>query len=219
MSYRVARQKDRFKVDAEWNKKPWNEIAPALIGRHMGTKPAHIPRTEVKLAYDNEAVYAIFRVEDRNIRAAAKKHQDCVCTDSCVEFFFAPDTDVSAGYFNLEMNCGGTMLFHFQLVPRQNQVPLSAKDLALIETAHSMPKIVDPEIPGPEVWTVEYRMPFAILEKYRPVRKPAPGVVWMANFFKCADLTSQPHWLTWARVDRPKPDFHVPACFDRLEFA
>ena len=82
-----------------------------------------------------------------------------------------------------------------------------------------MPKIVDPEIAKPTTWTVEYRIPLDLLAKYYPKAvKPAPGVTWRANFYKCGDDTSHPHWLSWSCVDRPKPDFHAPTSFGTLVF-
>lgn len=32
------------------------------------------------------------------------------------------------------------------------------------------------------------------------------------------DNTSHPHWLTWAPVHSPRPDFHTPRSFGTLEF-
>lgn len=205
--------------DGKWEKEPWLGMRPLTVDRFMGSRPDHLPRVAAKLGYDDSHVYVIFRVEDRYVRAVAEKHQDAVCSDSCVEFFFAPGPDIETGYFNLEMNCGGVMLFHYQRVPRKDQAPLPPERLSEIAVAHSLPVRVDPEIMEPTVWTVEYRMPLEILDAYRCVTRPAPGVEWRANFFKCADLTSHPHWLTWAPVNRPRPDFHVPEDFGVLRFA
>ncbi len=216
--YKVARLTKAPVIDAKWDKLPWTGIAPGQVARHMGPAPAHAPRTEFKAAYDDAALFLIFRVEDRFVRAVAGAHQDPVCRDSCVEFFFSPGTDVDGGYFNLEMNCGGTMLFHFQRVPRKDPQPMPESACRRVSIAHSMPARVDPELPGPVTWVVEYRLPLEVLAGYREVAKPAPGVEWRANFYKCADDTSHPHWLTWAPVSRPKPDFHVPDSFGVLEF-
>jgi hypothetical protein len=221
MSYRyeVARVAEPIQIDANWDKPAWRGIKPLEVSLYMGEKPAHQPKVQAKLAYDAENVYAIFRVEDQYVRAVAPKHQGAVCRDSCVEFFFAPGMDVSKGYFNLEMNCGGTMLLNFQTIPRKNMVPLTEEELASIEVAATQPRIVDPEIAEPTIWTVEYRLPVRIMDKYLPsAAKPAPGVQWRANFFKCADATSHPHWLTWAKVNRPRPDFHVPEDFGVIVF-
>jgi hypothetical protein len=141
-----------------------------------------------------------------------------VCTDSTVELFFVPGEDPEKGYFNLETNCGGTFLFRFQTIPRKNAVCVSPEHCASIKIAASMPRIVEPETAEPTTWTLEYRMPLAFLGKYRDVVRPGPGVVWRANVYKCADRTSHPHWLTWSKVDLPKPDFHVPRFFGAFRF-
>jgi hypothetical protein len=218
MRYQVHKLKTAPAIDAAWDRPPWPDVTALKVDQHMGERPAHFPAVLVRLAYDADAVNVMFRVEDRYVRAAAEQHQDPVCADSCVEFFFVPGEDVSAGYFNLEMNCGGIMLFHFQRQPRKNPVPVAAGDLARIQVAHSLPMRVDPERTESVTWTVAYRLPFALLAGYRPAERPAPGTIWRANFYKCADQTSHPHWLTWAPVRRARPDFHVPEDFGVLEF-
>jgi len=218
MHYAIKRCADDVVVDGVWEKPLWQSVEPLTLAHYMGEAPGHRPVVRAKLVYDDVGVVVIFRVEDRYVRAVARNHQDIVCTDSCVEFFFTPGSDPANGYFNLEMNCGGTMWFRHQLIPRQGQ-PIGAHDLQRIGVAHSMPKIVDPEITEPVTWTVEYRLPFEILAAHDPAAvRPAPRVQWRANFYKCADHTSHPHWLTWARVDRPQPDFHVPESFGTLAF-
>jgi hypothetical protein len=204
--------------DAVWDSSPWNNIPSEPIKNYMGMKPHHFPKAEVKIAYNDAAIYVMFRVEDKYVRAVAEEHQDNVWEDSCVEFFFTPDPEVSIGYFNLEMNCGGTMLFHFQPGAGRERVVLPKSECGRIKTAHSLPRIVDPEIELPVTWTVEYRIPIDLLEKYCRVTTPAPYVTWRVNFYKCADKTSRPHWLTWAPVNSPKPNFHLPRSFGILEF-
>ncbi len=219
MTYRVKRLNAPLTIDANWNKPAWKNVPTVELTRYMGDKPDHFPKTCAKVMYDDQALYVIFRVEDRYVRAVAKKHDDQVCRDSCAEFFFVPGTDITKGYFNLEMNCGGTMLFHFQMVPRKDSIALAAEDLKRIQVAHTLPPRVETEIAQPTTWVVEYRLPLDILPKYRKdIAKPGPGVTWRANFFKCADNTSHPHWLTWSKVERPRPDFHVPEYFGTLQF-
>ena len=220
MKYTIIRAADLLDVAAKWNDPAWSGVRPITIGNHMGEKPKHFPRVMVKLVYDVDSVFVIFHVEDQYVLATAEKHQDAVCIDSCVEFFFTPGEDVSVGYFNLEMNCGGTMLMHFQRIPRKDSRPLNLADIRQIELRHELPRIVEPEISEPTTWTVAYRIPFAIVEKYFPgkFQKPAAGVKWRANFYKCADKSSHPHWLTWAPVGQEQPDFHRPKDFGVLEF-
>lgn len=218
LSYGVPRLTGPIAIDGNWDKPAWKTIAPLVINQHMGKEPEHRPGVQAKLAYDDSALYVIYRVEDRYVRAVAQKYQDGVCKDSCAEFFFTPGTDLGLSYFNIEVNCGGTMLFWWH--PEDGEgVPVSEADAAKFDIAHSMPKIVEPEITEPTVWTLEYRMPFTVVETYCPeATKPAAGVTWKANLYKCGDATSHPHWLTWSYVDNPTPKFHMPQDFGTLRF-
>ncbi len=217
-TYQVHRITEAPEINAVWDKPPWSGIKPLQLQNYMGDRPEHFPFTQAKVAYDNAAVYIIFRVEDRYVKAVTRKNHGPVFTDSCVEFFFSPADNSQKGYFNLEMNCGGTMLFHHQLAPGIKRDSVSEGDIAQIEVAHSLPKIVDPEIEEDTTWIVEYRIPFSVISHYQTFPQPGTGTIWRANFYKCADKTSHPHWLTWAPIDQPRPDFHQPGYFGTLEF-
>lgn len=217
-AYQTPKMAPPFQPDGDWNKPQWQRVLPGELKNFMGERPRHFPKTQFKIGYDDESIYVIFRVEDRYVRAAVKQaFQGDVYRDSCVEFFFTPNSTPDTGYFNLEMNCGGALLLHWQTKPRQGR-EISTADCARIAVFHSMPRIVTPEIAEPTTWTVEYRLPISILKNYAQVTTPAPGASWFANFYKCADDTSHPHWLTWAPVELPEPDFHQPDWFGILEF-
>ncbi len=218
MKYNVDKLKTAPLINAEWNKAPWNSIKALDLNQYMGERPSHFPSSQAKVAFDDDAIYVIFRVEDQYVKAVHHNNQDPVYKDSCVEFFFSPGKSIQEGYFNLEMNCGGTMLFHHQVIPRSGGVSISEAHIAQIEVAHSLPKIVDPEVNEKTVWVVEYKIPFSILKDYHEFSSPEEGTIWRANFYKCADETSHPHWITWAPVDNPTPDFHLPAYFGELIF-
>lgn len=205
-------------IGGDWSEAPWREIPSEVLCNYMGAKPDHFPRTEVKIAYDDRAIHVMFRVEDRYVRAIAREHQESVCGDSCVEFFFTPGPDVSRGYFNFEMNCGGTILFHFHPGLENRAIEIPKDDCGKIAKVHSLPPIVEPEIQKPTTWMVQYSIPMALLKRYCQVSTPQPGALWRANFYKCADHTSHPHWLAWSPVDYPKPNFHLPQSFGFLEF-
>ncbi len=185
---------------------------------HMGEHPLHRPETMVKILYDQERLYVVVKVRDRYVKAVAQEPQGKVCRDSCVEFFFTPG-DESPGYFNFELNCCGVYLFHYQIRRHVDMVLIGKPDCDRIKIAHSMAVPIVNEIQEPVEWTVEYSIPFDILHKYHTSYAPAePGAVWRANFYKCADESSHPHWLTWSPVDFPTPDFHRPDSFGFLEF-
>jgi hypothetical protein len=217
MTYLVQKVSNNVDLNGNWDNEVWKNIPALELTNFMGNKPEHFPKTQAKTVYDNDYIHVIFRVEDNYVRAVAKKTQDCVCRDSCVEFFFVPNNTFEGVYFNLEINCGGTFLFHQQSAPRNGQ-EVAASDCEKIKVYHHLPKIIDPEITTPTVWAVEFSIPFSILENYTAISRPSKGVCWKANFYKCADSTSHPHWLTWNLVQKPTPDFHIPKYFGEIEF-
>jgi len=218
MHYTVQRAEKGFKLKHDWNQGQWSKAEVLKLANFMGTQPEHFPNTRAKLLYDNDNIYVFFRVQDQYVRAVAQDYHDAVCQDSCVEFFFTCGTDIAEGYFNVEVNCGGTLLFYHQTARGQNQQQVSVADCRQVKIISSLPSKVDPEITEPTVWTVKYALPIAILTKHAPVAKPGPGVTWKANFYKCADQSSHPHWLTWNPVDKPSPDFHLPQYFGTIMF-
>jgi hypothetical protein len=218
MTYQVQRTQGFFNLTDKWDQGQWANTETFRLANFMGPRPEHFPDTQAKLLYDDNTLYVFFRVQDRYVRAVAETYHDAVCQDSCVEFFFTCRQGSAQGYFNLEVNCGGTLLFHHQTARSKNQRQVAIEDCQRLQILPSLPKTIDPEITVPTVWTLKYALPVKILKKYATVETPAPGVIWKANFYKCADKTSHPHWLTWNPVDHPGPNFHLPRYFGTIVF-
>lgn len=220
--YNVVRLNGPLKIDANWEKPQWKKVKPIKLKLYIGEIPSFKPKTEAKMMYDENNVYVIFRVKDRFVRSLVQEYNGNVSGDSCVEFFFAPDSNHPKRYFNLEINAGGTPLLFYiwPPYPKEKFTKLDPEEIKQIEIAHSLPAVVDPEIMDPVTWTIEYRIPLSVLEKHSEVTKPGPGVTWKANFYKTAGRkhTSNPHYITWSFVDHPKPNFHLPQFFGTLKF-
>jgi len=216
--YQVSRVSKELRACGNWAGGVWGNIVPLNINELLGSQPVFLPGAQAKLLYDDRFVYVIFRVEDRFVRAVAKKHQEPVYTDSCVEFFFTPGGDISQGYFNIEVNCGGTVVSRHQTAPMENRNPLTEKEIEMLGIYHTEPRIVEPEKQEPTVWLIEYHIGVDMLERFCGVVRPAPGVVWRANFYKCGQETSNPHLLTWSPIESDEINFHQPEFFGTLEF-
>ncbi|MBM3442410.1 MAG: diguanylate cyclase [Bacteroidetes bacterium] len=214
----VRRLRRPTPIDAQWDKPMWAAAEPLRIRHQMGSPSAFTPTVEAKLAYDKANVYVIFRVQDRFVRSLVQEYNGNVSGDSCVEFFFAPDAARPLCYFNLEVNAGGTPLIFYIQKPMSDVQRLTGEEIAQIEIAHSMPRIVYPEVEGPVTWTIECRIPLSLLEKYTPVTRPARGKSWKANLYKTGSRTSNPNYLTWSPVEFPRPNFHLPQYFGTLSF-
>lgn len=223
MQYIIKKQQAMPAPSANWNAPNWQIATTLSITHFPWPDSGHRPRVEARALYDAEALYIHFRVEDQYVRAVAENFQDSVCLDSCVEFFVAPLAHSDA-YFNFEVNCGGTMLLHRCPSSSEKEAGRKSEDIdkadeRSIQIAHSLPKIVEPELTQETTWTVEYRVPFTLFNKYFSAPVPQPGDQWRANFYKCGDATSHPHWGSWALVETEQPNFHQPAFFQPITFA
>lgn len=197
---------------------PWTGILPEKLTHHMGDVPLHFPPTQFKAAYDRDSIHVFFQVEDRYVRALTDQYQGPVYQDSCVEFFFSPGPTADQGYFNLEINCCGAALFEFHPSGKEQFIRIPESTFRHIGITSSLTGRINEEITTPLTWTAAFRLPVEILKEYTAVLPPGPGNVWRANFHKCADRTSHPHWLTWAPIHYPTPRFHLPQYFGFLKF-
>ncbi len=217
-TYKVNRLTDSLVVDANWNKPQWQKVNSLAITNIMGEKPKHAPSTEVKMLYDDNFIYVIFHVKEKYVKATATNINDYVYRDSGVEFFFTPSETIEDGYFNLETNCIGTPYFKHQIIFQKDVLDVDVEDIKKIKIEHSLDTVIDTEIEELTEWTLEYKIPISMLKKYTKVTTPSPGVIWRANFYKTADATSNPHYITWNVVESDTPNFHLPKYFGIIKF-
>ncbi len=220
-SYIIRRAHLTPSLHGDWNGEEWEQADTAELTHFRPESSDHHPRTMVRLLYDRDNLFGIFRVNDTYVRSVCKKYMDLVSADSCVEFFIRPKQN--AGYFNFEFNCGGTLLASYIVDPTRTGdgfrdfTPVSEADGRKVQVYHSMPSIVNPEITVPVTWIIEFIIPFSLLEKYAGQIGKVTGQHWSANFYKCGDATSHPHWAAWSPVK--ERNFHIPHCFGTLRFA
>ena len=217
-TYSIRRTDAPAPLENPWSLPAWQAAPTLAVDQCVGGIYDHQPLVQARVMYDDAALYVAFRVEDQYVRAVAETWHGRVCRDSCVEMFITPGPDTSVGYFNVEVNCGGTMLLHFQPAPAEDIQKMPVEQCETIRIWHELPKIIDPEIAEPTTWQVAYRLPLAILGQFVEVIAPAPGVTWKGNFYKCADQTSHPHWLSWSHIETPGPNFHRPDRYGELRF-
>jgi len=220
-TYTVSRAHRRPEMLGLWDGPAWRGVPCLTIAYFRPEGSRHRPVSRVKLAYDLDGLFGLFQVRDNYVRCLRTRFQDQVYKDSCVEFFVQPKYE--SGYFNFEFNCGGALLASY--ITDSTRVhdgfkastPLSESNARRLRIFNSMPQVVEPELTDETTWCIEFHIPFALLEAYVGPIAIDKGSVWRANFYKCGDDTSHPHWGAWSPVD--ELNFHLPRCFGRLDFA
>ena len=222
LAYTVRRATVQPELLGLWDSPAWRQAEALAVTHFHAASSDHRPQTRAKLLYDDDGIYAIFDVRDRYVRCVHSTFQDPVYTDSCVELFLEPKP--GQGYFNFEFNCGGALLLHHSQVTQQDGkrektfVEVDAEHIQGLRVYHSMPKVVEVEIQTPTDWRLECFIPFTVFAPYIGAVGNVATQAWRANFFKCGDETSHPHWATWAPLGNEELNFHQPSFFAPLQF-
>ena len=203
-----------------WNDDAWRRAPVLRVDAFRPESSSHRPRTRAKLLVDAQALYGLFQVQDRYIHCRHTRFQSPVYQDSCVEFFVQPRQE--GGYFNFEFNCGGALLASYITDPTRTAngfkafQRLTPEEGRQVERWASLPATVMPEMTEARTWYLGFQIPLSLLTRYAGPVDVREGAVWRANFYKCGDATSHPHWAAWRPVD--ELNFHRPDCFGWLHF-
>ena len=170
------------------------------------------PEVTVEVSNDHEALYLKWHVKGEQLRAVTTEDQGPVWEDSCVEFFCQVPGDMH--YMNFETNCIGAMVGSRRLGRAEDVQPFSSDEMRRIERQCTFPREAFEEKDGLFEWTVELRIPLNMI--FREAQTVFPQKL-RCNFYKCADKTKRPHFVSWQPICLPKPDFHCPQFFGEIE--
>lgn len=170
------------------------------------------PKVSFKAFHDGEYLYIRFDVVETSSIALATDDNGRVWEDSCVEFFIAVDDN---GYYNFETNCIGTLLIGYRDTEK-NVTHASREILQSVERITSVGHHTFPETAGIGPWSLTLRIPPRAL--FMHDIKSWNGMKAKVNFYKCADGLKHPHYLSWAPVESPSPNFHLPQFFRSVVF-
>lgn len=168
-----------------------------------------------KLGHDGEALYVNLLSYEGKPVAWATERNGAVWNDSCMEFFVSPSADLSAGYFNFEINSFPAMLLHYGR-ERGNRAPVDTEKWPTSAFRLACEKGTDPL--GRGFWKLSYRIPFAFFEDQAGVKLGAGSVI-RANLYRCGSNDQIAHYGVWNEIDtaeHPRPDFHQPAYFGEM---
>jgi hypothetical protein len=205
---------------ARWDDPAWKAADTAEVACFRPESSPHRPRTSVRLLYNAAGLRGVWQVQDRFVRSIRTRYMDEVWKDSCVEIFLQPKP--GAGYFNLEMNAGGSHLCCY--IEDPERVPggfkkftrLPAEWGQKIQVRSSLPKVVDPEVADPVTWQLDFLAPLEVFEHCTGPLGAWRGSRWRGNFYKGMEDGSHPHWASWAPLDAF--NFHRPPCFGTINF-
>lgn len=171
------------------------------------------PEVYFSISYGKNEIFLKYYVKENFIKAEKSETNQMVCEDSCVEFFVSPEND--GIYYNLEFNPIGTCLLGTG-TSRADSKRADPEIVSKIRRLASSGNIPFREKTGEHEWTLTLAIPFEVFFHHRI--KDLKGKTFTANFYKCGDKLSVPHYVTWNPVGTKNPDYHQPEYFGTLSF-
>jgi len=195
--------------DAAWKLAPRVDLVNAENGKPVG---AH---AESALLWDEQYLYVLFDVEDRDIWGTMTKRDDPVYTEEVVEVFLDPDGDC-ADYYEVNVSPRNTIFDYRVWNPTGRQPDLDAVGKAWtavgMKTGVRVSGTIDNRNDLDSGWTVEMAIP------YTPLRaRPRVGDIWRFNLYRI-NLTPETEFQAWSPTMTSPPAFHIPARFGKLIF-
>lgn len=171
------------------------------------------PDVSFAIAYTDNEILLKYYVTEEYFKAEKTRSNEGVYEDSCVEFFVSPSDD--GIYYNFEINGIGTILLG-NGTERSNSRTVDPEIISKIRRKSSVGDKPVSERTGNFSWDITIAIPFEVF--FRHEIKDLKGKTFRANFYKCGDKLTVPHYVTWNPINTPNPDYHRPEFFGLLKF-
>ena len=161
----------------------------------------YAPEVSFRMFHTGDRLMLRFDVAESYTAALVTEDNGEVWTDSCVEFFIAPDEGL---YYNFETTCIGRMLLSGRKSRTEDVQPAPAEVLASVKRFTTYP-FGEPfaEREGDNRWSLTLAIPPQVL--FRHALTDWSGLEARMNLYKCGDRLSHPH-------------FHRPEFFEAVTF-
>ncbi|MBT8183586.1 MAG: hypothetical protein KJN76_01995 [Eudoraea sp.] len=172
------------------------------------------PEVSFRIGHHNNEIWIKYYVREAHVLARRTQTNSATHRDSCLEFFLDPKAE--GNYYNFEVNAIGTV--HLAYGPGIGKRTFVDPELIeeKIRVKSSLGDAPFDELEGEQAWELTLVIPSEILVY-------DPGIQFKklqsrANFFKCGDDSTVPHYLSWNAVATERPNFHTPQFFGTLLF-
>ncbi|MFT7620852.1 MAG: hypothetical protein ACI9WU_000011 [Myxococcota bacterium] len=203
----VRRAAAPLTLDGKLDEAAWRgAVTTPALGRPDGKPLPAAMRTQVRMLWDDEALWVGFLVRDKEPKSKFTKRDETLWDEDVVEVYLDPDAD-GKQYVELQVSPKNVIfdaLFSSRRTPKWQE---AAKwNMPGLQTAVNIGKL--PGRAGLDGWTVEMRIPWAGLADAKG-SKPAVGARWRANFFRKELPGDFTHLAAWSAVsDDARADFH-----------
>lgn len=165
--------------DDTWQQADWTNEFQDIEG---SSKPHPALRTKVKMLWDDSCLYIAAQMQEPQVWAYQKQHDDIVYHDNDFEVFINPN-NTTHDYYEFEVNALNTILDLFMDVPYHDggRAMISWNAAGFRSAVKVQGTLNDPSNTD-KGWTVEIAIPFKAVNLGDYTRIPNDGAIWRINF-------------------------------------
>ena len=171
-------------IDGNINDRVWNNAAWSNYFRDIegDLKPEPLQKTRIKMLWNDTYLFVAAELEESNVWAYLKNHDDIVFYDNDFEVFIDPDNNVHQ-YFEIEVNALNTIFDLYMSKPYRNgsDALISWDTPGLKSAVHIYGSLNNPDDVD-EKWTVEMAIPFAAITMGNKPDVPVDGRIMRIGF-------------------------------------
>jgi hypothetical protein len=181
--YTALRTSEKMIIDGKddekaWSKAPWTPFFSDIV---TGITIDSEQETKCKMLWDNDFLYLFVKLQEHDLWASIRKHDDQVFQDNAFEMFIAPDGE-TRNYFEFQINGYGTVWDLFMPKPYRNGGRgLSGWNMNGLQKAVYLDGTLNNPADIDRSWSIELAVPFSSVHM-NGSQYPVTGTIWRMNF-------------------------------------
>lgn len=176
---------DKLVLDGKLDEKDWQNVewTHPFVDIEGELKPHPFYDTKMKMLWDETYFYFGVEMEEPHLWATLTERDAVIFRDNDFEIFIDPDGD-SHNYMELEVNALETEWDLLLLKPYRDQqkVAVDSWDITGLITAVYLNGTLNNPSDVDKGWSIEFAIPWKVLEECAPKSIPEDGDQWRVNF-------------------------------------
>jgi len=184
LNYIVTHTNTPPAIDGDINDKAWAQAAwtDEFQDIEGNLKPHPYLKTRVKMLWDDSCLYIAAQIQEPQVWAYVKHHDEIVFHDNDFEVFVNPK-NTTHQYFEIEVNALNTIFDLFMNKPyRDNGDAMINWNAEGLRSAVKVQGTLNNPSDTDKGWTVEMAIPFRAISIGNYVQVPDEGTLWRINF-------------------------------------
>lgn len=181
-NYTVFKVKTPPTIDGKIDRQEWKDASWSDYFEDISLPVKPLMKTRMKMLWDDQYLYIAAHLEEKDLWATLRNHDEIVFQDNDFEVFIDPNNDAS-NYFEIEINALGTVMDLFMHKTYKRGGPMDMKwNSHGMRSAVYLKGTLNNNTDQDRYWSIEMAIPYSCLQRPSRISQPQIGATWRINF-------------------------------------